>query len=156
MSGLCFDSARPRRNGGRNLAEAILSVDPGRDKCGAALVSPDGRVIWRRVVEAGGIMALVEETVRSGQASVVVIGDRTGSREFRTEWRRRGLDGQARLELINEHLSSLEGRARYIAENPPRGWRRFVPRSMRTPERPYDDYVAVVLAERFFAEKSRK
>ena len=33
--------------------------------------------------------------------------------------------------------------------NPPRGWRRLLPVSMQMPPEPYDDYVAVILAQRF-------
>ena len=55
--------------------------------------------------------------------------------------------------LVDEHHSSEEGRKRYFCDNPPIGWRRFLPRTLLFPERAYDDYVAVVLAERFFGSK---
>ncbi len=55
--------------------------------------------------------------------------------------------------MIDEHRSSEQGRRRYFRENPPRGWRRLLPVGLQTPPRAYDDYVAVVLAERYLASR---
>jgi hypothetical protein len=50
--------------------------------------------------------------------------------------------------MVNEDRSSLEGRYRYLKENS-RGLSRILPVGLRIPREPYDDYVAVILAERF-------
>jgi len=47
--------------------------------------------------------------------------------------------------------TTIRARARYFAANPPRGWRRIVPRGMLLPPRPIDDFAAVLIAERFLA-----
>jgi hypothetical protein len=51
------------------------------------------------------------------------------------------------LRAVDEHGTTLRARARYFTDHPPRGWRRLIPRSLQTPPEPYDDYVAVLLAE---------
>ena len=51
------------------------------------------------------------------------------------------------VKLVDEKFSSTRARARFFQENPPRGIRRLIPRGLLTPERPYDDYVALILAE---------
>jgi hypothetical protein len=49
--------------------------------------------------------------------------------------------------LIEEAGTTLAARARYFKEHPRRGWRRLLPLGLQTPPEPYDDYVAVLLAE---------
>jgi hypothetical protein len=51
---------------------------------------------------------------------------------------------------VDESYTSEAARRRYVAENPPRGLERLLPSSLRTPSVPYDDYVAVILGERFW------
>lgn len=50
---------------------------------------------------------------------------------------------------VEERNSTLEARALYWQEKPPRGWRRVLPLSLQEPPEPVDDFAAVVLARRF-------
>jgi hypothetical protein len=52
---------------------------------------------------------------------------------------------------VDEAFTSQRARARFHLENPPRGLARLVPPGLRTPPRAFDDYVAVLLAEDYFA-----
>jgi len=84
---------------------------------------------------------------------VLVVGDRTGSKAFLTELKGHPLESRIHgVHTVDEHLSSLEARGRYFDDHPPRGIRRFVPRTMLTPPVPYDDYVAIILGERYLAQ----
>jgi hypothetical protein len=78
-----------------------------------------------------------------------VVGNGTGSREMaqRVSAAVRPLE----VVLVQEHRTSELARARYLAEHPPRGWRRLIPRGLRTPDEPYDDLVAVILGENWWA-----
>ena len=60
------------------------------------------------------------------------------------------------ITLVDEHLTTLEARARYFVEHPPTGLKRLLPVSMQVPPEPYDDYVAVILGERFLASQREK
>jgi len=51
--------------------------------------------------------------------------------------------------LVDERETTLRARARFFADHPPRGWRRLVPRGMLLPDRPIDDYAALLIAERY-------
>jgi hypothetical protein len=81
-------------------------------------------------------------------AGKVVLGDRTGSREFAGEIAQEHPSPE--ILFIDEHMSSMEGRRRYLLDHPRPGLGRLIPVSLRVPGEPFDDYVAVVLAERFF------
>jgi RNase H-fold protein (predicted Holliday junction resolvase) len=53
------------------------------------------------------------------------------------------------FELVDERETTLRARARFFADHPPRGWKRLIPAGMLLPDRPIDDYAAVLIAERF-------
>jgi RNase H-fold protein (predicted Holliday junction resolvase) len=126
----------------------VLGVDPGREKCGLAVVSSSG-VIIKRVVPRAEFLPVAKELLAEHNVERVILGDGTGSTEFMRELTRAlpGLD----LAIIDEQHSTEEARERYWQNHRPRGWRRALPITMQVPPEPYDDYVAVILAERFFS-----
>lgn len=127
----------------------IIAVDPGTGKCGMAVLEGDGgRVLERAVAGREEALGLLGEWLRRYPGARVVVGDGTGSKAFVDDLKRAGLAG-AGVELVDERLSSVEARRRYFAENPPRGWRRLLPWTLQSPPVPIDDYVAVILGERF-------
>lgn len=141
------------RKDDRGRPEVVIAVDPGRDKCGIAVAKADGTVLAKGIVARTEIGERIRELARAHGVDTVVIGDRTGSRALAQEIR--AAPGQAgadplRLVFVDEHESSTEGRRRYLKDHPLRGLGMLVPLSLRTPGEPFDDYVAVILAERFF------
>ena len=50
-------------------------------------------------------------------------------------------------------LADVELLFDYWREHPPRGLMRLIPVTMQVPPVPVDDYVAVILAERYFDKK---
>ena len=132
----------------------LLAIDPGRAKCGLAVVQgPDTpRCLERKVVETERLTLAVGETLRR-QPGIerILLGDATHSATLR-----RALAAafpELPLEMVNEFNTSVRAKARYVAENPAYGWRRLLPQTMRTPEVPYDDYAALLLAEDYFLKK---
>jgi RNase H-fold protein (predicted Holliday junction resolvase) len=124
----------------------VLAIDPGRDKCGLALLRGDGEVLKQSVVRTAEVGDTVAVLVQRHPGAVVIVGDRTGGRDISATLDQRL---QQKTVLVDEHRSTEEGRRRYFRENPPRGWRRLLPLGLQTPPKPYDDYVAVILAERY-------
>jgi len=130
------------------IPEVVIAVDPGREKCGVAVVRADGRVLSQAVVATGDVAETVARALEADARARVILGNRTGARDVSAALRERC---RVTPTAVDEHHSTLQGRRRYFAENPPRGWRRLLPVGLQTPPHPYDDYVAVVLAERYLA-----
>jgi RNase H-fold protein (predicted Holliday junction resolvase) len=140
--------------------EVIVAVDPGREKCGVAVVTGDLELISKEIVSREEAVHRVLELAKKHGADKVVLGDRTGSREFAGEIAKakrvcsRSINNQEHsspeIVFIDEHMSSMEGRRRYLLDHPLPGLGKLIPVSLRTPGEPFDDYVAVILAERFF------
>lgn len=135
--------------------ECIVAVDPGRQKCGVAVLSTGGEVLARRVVARHELTSLLRRWLLEFSPAALVLGDRTGSAQFVDEIKAAGLDRKLEVYLVDEHLSTLEARRRYFAERPPRGLRRLIPLSMQVPPEPYDDWVAVILGERYLQGRRR-
>ncbi len=133
----------------RQIPSLVLALDPGRDKCGIAIVTRAGEIAVHRVVPVAQMRAVLEEWAQSWHFMHVVLGDSTSSQEWHArlnEWL-----PDVTIYLQDERGSTLEARPLYWQAHPPRGWRRFVPLSLQNPPEPIDDFAAIVLAQRFFA-----
>jgi hypothetical protein len=127
------------------MEPVILAVDPGRGKCGVAVVSTTA-VLARDVVSIVGLGDLFRSLRTRFAFAEAVVGDRTGAGDVVAAIRRELPD--VHVTLADEAGTTLEARRLYFAEHPPRGWRRLLPLSLLVPPEPYDDYAAVALARR--------
>lgn len=125
----------------------ILAIDPGRSKCGVA-VCAGGAVLARTVTAPEALPALLEDWQPRFAVTEIVLGNRTGARDVLDAIR---AGARVPITMVDEAGTTLRARARYFAEHPPRGWRRLLPRTLLTPPEPFDDYVAVLLAEEALA-----
>jgi hypothetical protein len=98
--------------------------------------------------------AAVGALLDQGETSLIVVGGGTGSKAV-VDRLASSFPGVNVL-VVEEAHTTERARRRYWVENPPRGWRRFVPRGMLTPPEPYDDLAAVLLAETVLAELQRE
>jgi len=126
---------------------AMLAIDPGRDKCGLAVVTLAGEALAQEVIPAGALAGRARELAERYDIAVIVVGDRTGA-DAALEALESALP-DIETAAVDEHRSSEEARRLYFREHPPRGWRRLIPSTVQTPPRAYDDYVAVILARRY-------
>ncbi len=124
----------------------VLAIDPGREKCGVAVVSVD-IVHFQKVVGRKKFSSEIKELVRQYDIRHIVLGDGTGSQEFHEEIK--ASFPHCAVSIVDEHLTTEEARKKYWQKQKPRGWRRLIPTTMQVPPEPYDDYVAVILACRF-------
>ena len=126
------------------MSGSVLAIDPGRDKCGVAVLSAEGEILFRKVVPTE-LLASVARTLLATDKPTVIMGNGTTSAAAKA---RMGALGCA-VTLVDEYRTTEEAKRAYWEAHPPRGWRRFVPRGMLVPPVPVDDFVAVILAQRF-------
>jgi len=125
----------------------LLAIDPGTEKCGIAIVTPQRRILEQEITPVAGLALRIGYFIGKYGVDTIVLGDRTGARDARDLIRSAGFSLE--IVFVNEDRSSELGRRRYLQTHTARGWQRLLPIGMRTPDRPYDDYVAVILAERY-------
>lgn len=132
----------------------VLAIDPGRSKCGIAVVQktfdkdqPDN-VIHQSVISTDILCKTVVDLADQFAPDIIIIGDGTMSAELTQAVISLQI---APTEIVDEKYSSLIARKKFFEKNPPRGIRKFIPVSLQTPNRPYDDFVAILLAERYLS-----
>lgn len=134
-------------------SEDLLAIDPGRDKCGLALVNHGGDIRVVEIVPSSEIIEKIADFARSGLTRLV-IGNGTYSRQLIADlgfFFKSLSDSFDSLSvfLIDERSSTLEARELYFEYNPPSGLRKLIPRGLLSPQGPIDQYAALVLARRF-------
>lgn len=126
----------------------ILGFDPGRDKCGLAVVGLDRQLYYHQVVTADAAIATILTLQQKFPISLIVMGDQTTAKQWKQQLNEK-LPDPGNIVLVDERYSSLEARDRYWQMYPPQGVYRLLPKSFRNPPRVIDDIVAILLIERY-------
>ena len=130
------------------MSRPVLAIDPGREKCGVAVLASDGRVLVQRVVTTAELDAAVGTLVRAYEPNVIM-GNGTTSADAKKRVEALGVS----VTLVDEYRTTDAAKCAYWEAHPPRGWRRLVPCGMLVPPVPVDDFVAVILAQRFVEKR---
>ena len=130
------------------MSRPVLAIDPGREKCGVAVLASDGRVLVQRVVTTAELDAAVGALIRAYEPNVIM-GNGTTSADAKKRVEALGVP----VTLVDEYRTTDAAKCAYWKAHPPRGWRRLVPRGMLVPPVPVDDFVAVILAQRFLEKR---
>jgi RNase H-fold protein (predicted Holliday junction resolvase) len=136
-----------------HLPSLILGFDPGRDKCGVAVVSTERKIWFHEVVAATAAISVLDRLQQQYNPTQLVMGNQTTAAQWKQQ-----LEQQMAvclpITMIDERYSTLEARDRYWAMYPPKGLARLIPQGMRDVPRPIDDIVAIILVERYLAQIS--
>jgi RNase H-fold protein (predicted Holliday junction resolvase) len=127
-----------------------LGFDPGKDKCGVAVVDPTGRALYWEVIAADLVLERLPQVITDWSVSQIVMGDRTMARQWQERLSCLGLS----IALIDEHNSSMQARDLYWEMYPAQGLQRLMPQGMRLPPRPIDDLVAIILVRRYLGQQT--
>lgn len=125
----------------------IAALDPGRDKCGLAVLEDDGTVLAQTVIATVWLAEEIIGTVERFAPKVLLLGNGTTSKSAFATITNALPD--LPIKLVDEYRTTEMAREAYWEANPPTGWRRFFPLSMQLPPVPVDDFVAVILAKRY-------
>jgi RNase H-fold protein (predicted Holliday junction resolvase) len=126
----------------------FLGFDPGRDKCGLAVLGVDRQLHYHQVVPSEDAIATIESLQTQFPIATLVMGDQTTSKKWKQKLST-SLSQEVKIVLVDERYSSLEARDRYWQMYPPKGLERLIPQGLRQPPRPVDDIVAILLIERY-------
>jgi RNase H-fold protein (predicted Holliday junction resolvase) len=124
-----------------------LGFDPGKDKCGVAVVDRAGIALYHEVLPSDTLLEQLPALCTQWQVLQVVMGDRTTAKQ----WQKKLTQAlpETPITLVDEHYSTLAARDLYWEMYPPQGFQRLMPQGMRLPPRPIDDLVAIILVRRY-------
>ena len=125
----------------------VAALDPGRDKCGFAVLDATGKVLRQRVIRTDQL----EEEVRAARREYgfVILIEGNGTTSSAARRRLQQALPELQIEVVDEYRTTEMAREMYWRAHPPRGWRRLLPVSLQVPPEPVDDFVAVLLARRY-------
>jgi len=130
---------------------SILAVDPGRDKTGLAVLNMDSKVLYKDIIKSSNIKSYLLQLVNNYSIKKIIIGDGTFSTEIIEVVKS---TVEIPIVIADETNTTVEAEKRYYEEQ---GgvWKRLFSFIHWKPERPLDDYAAVILGEKFlYREKS--
>ena len=131
-----------------------LAIDPGREKCGIAVLQEDGEIIFLQCCYTVALEEAVSQLLQKHAVDICLVGDGTGSGLVRERiGKLLQKSNNCDMMLIDEASTTEQARALYWRANPPSGWRRLLPLSLLVPPKPIDDWAAVVMAQRWLKKK---
>jgi RNase H-fold protein (predicted Holliday junction resolvase) len=133
----------------RTKNETILGFDPGKDKCGVAVMNGDRGLLYHQVLLTAEVILQINNLVQQYQVDQIVMGDQTTAKQWQQQLITVFPD--LPITLVDERYSSLEARDRYWQMYPANFVTRLIPQGMRQPPRPIDDLVAIILIERYIS-----
>jgi RNase H-fold protein (predicted Holliday junction resolvase) len=130
----------------------ILGFDPGRDKCGIAVLNNHQEILYHQVVESKEAISTLNALHDQYSPELIVMGNQTTSKTWKQQLETQ-LTTSVPIVLVDERHSTLEASDRYWKMYPPQGLTRFLPLGLRIPPRPIDDIVAIILVEKYLHSK---
>jgi len=129
--------------------EVILSIDPGKEKVGVAVLSLQGEVLFHGILPEGEIEREINILREKYGPFQVVVGSSTGREKIMEILEKMNLA----FTMVDERHSSEEARKLYFQAHPPRRWKKIVPLSFLYPDGAFDDWQAVVIGRRYLIQK---
>lgn len=136
------------------MIKIVLAIDPGKRKCGIAIVDNKLQLIEGEVVENKELIYKIGIHLEKHSISNILIGSGTNSGEIKKRIKENFFG--IRIIEIPEKNSTMQARKRYFDYYPPAGFLKIFPKSFLVPPCPYDDFAALVIAERFFKNYNHK
>lgn len=134
----------------------ILAIDPGREKCGIAVLTFNGtKIITRAVISTNNLLEHIKILLSEYPITIIIMGNGTTLHNLKDSLKILAEEHKLSFELVEEKHTTELARKRYFKENPPMGLKKLIPLGMQIPPVPVDDWVAVILAERYITGKNR-
>lgn len=130
----------------------ILGFDPGKDKCGVAVMDGDRALLYHQVLLTAEVILQISNLCQQYNVSRIVMGDQTTAKQWQHQLTT--VFPNLPISLVDERYSSLEARDRYWQMYPPNFLTGLIPQGMRQAPRPIDDLVAIILIERYLGKNS--
>lgn len=112
------------------------------------MVTEYGDVLARSIISSSAIGDHYADLLNKFAPVAVILGDGTAAKAIEDSLVL--IAPAASITRVDERYTSEAARSLFLDDHPARGLNRLMPRSLRTPDAPYDDYVAVILGRRWW------
>tara|TARA_Y100001968_G_C19316982_1_gene697245 strand:+ start:42 stop:485 length:444 start_codon:yes stop_codon:yes gene_type:complete len=123
----------------------IISIDPGRDKCGMLLADLDkNSIIDGKVVDSKSVINLIKRWQISNQIQLILLGNGTTSKLWKDSIE---FNCSLEVKVFNEESTTLRARNRYWELWPRKHLLRLLPKGLLIPSENLDAVAALILLE---------
>ena len=126
----------------------FISIDPGNKKFGYAIFDNNQNIISKGIKPVSEFENFSKHIKNKFGNAYIIIGNGTEHKYF-FQTLKFYFD---KIDLTDEKYTTEEARKLYFKENPPKGWKKFIPLTLLTPQVDIDDYAAIAIAQRFFCK----
>lgn len=149
-----------------------IAIDPGNQKSGVACLSYEGALVDKRILPTSELVAYIENVVTSKSVpfnrekfegpvtplfdhtipihiDCIVCGNGTNHKYVYGQLKKLSSTHHIDVVLCDEAYTTEEAKRLYWKYHRPRGWQRFLPKGMRVPPEPVDDFTAWVIGLRY-------
>jgi RNase H-fold protein (predicted Holliday junction resolvase) len=127
---------------------AVIGVDPGRVKAGYAVLDSAGQSLDKGICPVASLAQQLRSVVALHMPPVIALGRGTNAKPIAAALAALGLP----IRWVNEYETTRHARELFFSDHPPRGWQRLLPRGLQVPDRPIDDYAAILIGRRYLGE----
>lgn len=127
------------------IEKFLLSIDPGKDKCGMAILGYDLKILYKGIIKTIEIKSYLQKVLNNYIIKDIVIGNGTYSSNLNDILKE---ISEIPVSIVDEAYTTVEAEERYLAKHKST-WQNWLPFISWKPSAAVDDYVAIILAERF-------
>lgn len=139
------------------MSKDILSLDPGSDKIGTAVLSYEAEEKEKTIIKKEEIIKHLTEVFAHYDINIVVVGNGTGAESLIKEIKANfDIDDQD-IEVIDEEYTTEEAQARYLRDKPMSRYEKLLRKFISWKvNKPLDDYAALIIAEKYLKKLDNK
>lgn len=130
-----------------------MAIDPGRAKCGIAVVDRKGTVLFVKAVENSVVVAELQQIFDEYVLNKVVMGNGTDHINVLTKIK--AAYPNLSIEMVDEKNTTLMARKLYWQYNKPSFWQNLIPYDWRTTPI-LDGYAALAIAIKYMEAMDNK
>ena len=131
----------------------VIAIDPGHKKFGLLLADLESSiVIDGKISTNSSVVRLINYWRESHLVELILLGNGTTSKYWQSKLT---LENISPIELVDERMTTLRARERYLEIFPPEYLVKFIPQGLILPPKNLDVIVALILIEDYFKIKLR-
>ncbi|MFW6028957.1 MAG: Holliday junction resolvase RuvX [Halanaerobiales bacterium] len=128
-----------------------LGIDPGKDKCGIALVKDEENILLLDIVNAKRVDTYLKELYHKYDIDIVILGSGTYSEKIKKIIKKNFL---TEIVIVDEKNTTREAQEKYREEHPPKGYKKILSKFVSwKPAENIDDYAALIIVKRYLENK---
>ncbi len=129
-----------------------LGIDPGKDKCGIALLGDDLTPVLLDIITTRELDSYLNDLYHKYDIELIILGSGTYSEKIKEKIDKKNFSP---IVLVDEENSTFQAEKRYRENNPLKGYKKILNKfASWSPASDVDDYAALIIAEKYLKNRN--